>query len=108
MDENSEAVEDAKSAMRWVRANAARLGIDPNRIVACGGATGGHLAASVAALEEFDSPGDDVRFSAKPNVMMLHYPLLDFLEGGTRTMPFLDALDGNRELGERFSPSTPT
>ncbi len=99
------AVEDAKSAMRWVRANAAQLGIDPNRIVSCGGSSGGHLAASVGVLEEFDAAGDDVRFSAKPNGMMLHFPLLDFLEGGTRTMPFLDALDGDKVLGERLSPA---
>ncbi|MDZ4850269.1 MAG: alpha/beta hydrolase fold domain-containing protein [Pirellulaceae bacterium] len=99
------AVEDAKSAMRWVRSNAERLGIDPNRIVACGGSSGGHLAASVATLAEFDSADDDLRFSAKPNAMMLHFPLLDFLEGGTRSMPFLDALDGDRDLGERLSPA---
>jgi len=99
------AVEDAKSAMRWVRANATRLGIDPNRIVSCGGSSGGHLAASIGVLEEFDAPGDDVRFSAKPNAMMLHFPLLDFLAGGTRTMPFLDALDGDKVLGERLSPA---
>ena len=97
------AVEDAKSAMRpAVRTNAAKLGIDPNRIVSCGGSSGGHLASSVAALADFDAPGDDSRISASPNAMMLHYPLLDFLEGGTRTTPFLDALDGDRELGEPF------
>ena len=95
------AVEDAKSAMRWVRANAARLGIDPNRIVSCGGSSGGHLAASVAALEDFDSPGDDLRISARPNAMLLHYPLLDFLEGGTRTTPFLDALGRQQSVQRR-------
>jgi acetyl esterase/lipase len=33
-------VEDAKSALGWMRANAARLGIDPDRIVAAGGSAG--------------------------------------------------------------------
>src|SRR4029079_6969023 len=31
------AVEDSKSAIRWVRANAAKLGIDPEKVIASGG-----------------------------------------------------------------------
>ena len=38
-------VADAKSAIRYVRKEAARLGVDPNRIVAGGGSAGGHIAA---------------------------------------------------------------
>ena len=40
-----ECVQDAKSAVRWMRKNAATLGIDPDRIVAAGGSAGGHIAA---------------------------------------------------------------
>ncbi len=39
---------DCKTAVRWLRANAARLGIDPERIGAIGGSAGGHLAAMLA------------------------------------------------------------
>ena len=39
-----EAMADARSAVRWVRANASKLGVDPNRIVAAGGSSGGHIA----------------------------------------------------------------
>ena len=39
---------DAKAAVRWARAKAATLGIDPDRIVAGGESAGGHLAAAVA------------------------------------------------------------
>ena len=49
--------QDAKSAMRWVRAHAAELGIDPERIAAAGGSAGGHLAAFVSLVEGLDDPG---------------------------------------------------
>jgi acetyl esterase/lipase len=36
---------DCKAAVRWVRANASKHGIDPNQIGAIGGSAGGHLVA---------------------------------------------------------------
>jgi acetyl esterase/lipase len=36
---------DAKAAVRWIRARAGELGIDPERIAAWGESAGGHLAA---------------------------------------------------------------
>ena len=51
------AIEDAKAAVRWLRANASAHGIDPDRIGAIGGSAGAHLAAllgtshKAAALE---------------------------------------------------------
>jgi acetyl esterase/lipase len=42
-------VEDAKTHIRWVRANATRLGIDPNRIAIVGYSAGGHIALYTAS-----------------------------------------------------------
>lgn len=67
-------VSDAKSAIRYVRKHAGRLGIDPDRIVAGGGSAGGHLAAAVATLADFDAPSDDLSFSAVPNALALFNP----------------------------------
>jgi acetyl esterase len=72
-------VEDAKSAMRWLRAKAGELGIDPDKIIASGGSAGGHLAAATALIDKFDAEGDP-KISAKPNAMVLFNPALNIDE----------------------------
>jgi acetyl esterase/lipase len=69
-------VADAKSALRWIRANAAKLGIDPQRIAAAGGSAGGHLAAAIATLPGLDDPNDDKRVSCVPAALVLFNPAL--------------------------------
>jgi acetyl esterase/lipase len=41
-------IQDVKAAIRFLRANAGRYGIDPARVYAWGGSAGGHLAALAA------------------------------------------------------------
>jgi len=64
-------VEDGKSAVRWLRANAAKLGIDPNRIVASGHSCGGHIAACTSTIKGLDFQGEDLSVSSKPNLLVL-------------------------------------
>ena len=70
-------LEDAKSAMRWVRSRAKELQIDPNRIVASGGSAGGYLAAATALVPGWDDPQDNLAISAKPNVLVLFFPVVN-------------------------------
>jgi acetyl esterase len=72
---------DAKSALRYLRSHAAELQIDPGRIAAAGGSAGGHLAAALAIVEGFDDPQDDAKVSCKPDLLILHYPVIDLLDG---------------------------
>jgi len=67
-------VKDAKSAIRFVRKNAARLGVDPHRIVAAGGSAGGHLAAACGTITGFDEANEDTGISSRPNAMLLFNP----------------------------------
>jgi acetyl esterase/lipase len=69
-------VADAKSCIRWVRKNADRLGIDPQRIAVGGGSAGGHLAAAVATLPGLEEAGEDTSVSAMPNALVLFNPAL--------------------------------
>ena len=59
-------VDDARDALRYVRANAGKLGVDPNRIAAGGGSAGGHIAACLGVIEEDPA--------SKPNAMALFNP----------------------------------
>jgi acetyl esterase len=72
----AQCVADAKSAIRWVRKNAARLGVDPNRVVAAGGSAGGHLAGCIAVVPDLDEPGEDTSISGVPNAAVLFNPAL--------------------------------
>jgi acetyl esterase/lipase len=47
-------LQDCKAAIRWLRKNAARYQIDPDRIGVLGGSAGGHLAAMVALTTPAD------------------------------------------------------
>jgi acetyl esterase len=59
-------VEDARSAVRWMRKNSKRLGIDPNKLITSGGSGGGHLAACMMIAKSVEAEGDDLSISTIP------------------------------------------
>lgn len=97
------AVEDAKSAIRWVRGHATELGIDPGKIIAAGGSAGGHLAACTALATAYDAETDDKSISAKPNAMVLFNPAMNiatlFKERATGNSPI------SLETAEAITPN---
>ncbi len=72
-----ECVKDGKSAVRWIRANAKKLGIDPERLAAGGGSAGGHVAAATGNLPGLEEEGEDLSVSSKPNALVLFNPVYD-------------------------------
>jgi acetyl esterase len=94
-------VEDAKSAVRWLRAHAGELGIDGGRLIASGGSAGGHLAAATALVPGFDAPGEDVKVSCVPDALVLFNPALN-LTLIDLEIPGSAAADIRREISPTF------
>jgi acetyl esterase len=67
-------VEDARSAMRWVKQHAAELGVDPERVIASGGSAGGTLSLLMALGDGPDSADDDLTISPRPCALVLFNP----------------------------------
>lgn len=88
---------DAKSAIRHVRAHAAELGIDPERIAGAGGSAGGHLAAFTALVDGLDDPQDDLKVSCKPDALVLFNPVFNNGPGEW----------GHERVGKRYRDFSP-
>lgn len=75
-----ECLMDAKSAIRWIRANAKKYNIDVSKVVAAGQSAGGYLAISTAMINEFDEVTDDLLISCVPNAVMLFSATVNVIE----------------------------
>jgi len=75
-------VYDVKSSIRWVRKNAAKYNIDPNKIVVAGHSAGGELAAMMGATNDiasFEGDGCNKNISSKVNAVIDMDGLLAFI-----------------------------
>jgi acetyl esterase/lipase len=71
-------IHDVKAAIRWTRANAARLGVDADKIVVAGYSAGGMLslmAAGTNGKPEFEGAGGTPGVSSDVNASIGVYPL---------------------------------
>jgi acetyl esterase/lipase len=71
-------IHDTKAAIRWTRANAEKLGVEPNRIVVAGYSAGGMLSLMAAATngrKEFEGDGGNAGVSSDVNACIGVYPL---------------------------------
>jgi len=98
------AVEDAKSAIRWVRSHADEWGVDPTKIIAAGGSAGGHLAACTAFVAAYDVPGES-SISSKPSALVLFNPAMNIAtlhkeRAGTSTTAI------SLEMAEAITPNS--
>jgi acetyl esterase len=70
-------IADVKSAVRWLRTQAADINVDPGRIAAFGDSAGGHLAACAGLLPGLEAEGEDLAVSSRPDALILFYPITD-------------------------------
>lgn len=75
-------VKDGRAAVRYIRANAEKLGIDPGRIAVGGGSAGGHVAAGTALFDGVDHGDEDLGISCRPDALVLFFPVIDTSENG--------------------------
>ena len=74
-------VEDVKAAVRFLRANAGRFHLDPERIGAVGGSAGGHLALMLgltADVAPFEGSGPNQGASSRVQAVVNFYGPTDF------------------------------
>jgi hypothetical protein len=80
-------IEDCKAAVRFLRANAQKYNLDPNRFAAWGGSAGGHLAAMLGTtgdINEFDV-GENLSCSSKVQAVVDYFGPTDLI--GFHRMP---------------------
>ncbi len=103
-------IQDAQRAIRIVRSESIRFGIEPNKIGIIGFSAGGHLASTAGTHfnEKFYEPVDanDIA-SARPDFMILIYPVISmgpYSHSGSRS----SLLGGNasKEMVDKFSNET--
>lgn len=104
-------VMDARSALRYVRENAADFGIDPQKLLAGGGSAGGHVAACTALESAPDDPQDNTSVSPRPAALVLLNPVIDVGPEGyahdyvKNNTPDWTTIDPITQADQNFPPS---
>lgn len=75
-------IQDAQQAIRLVRQNAQKWGIDSNKIGIMGFSAGGHLASTAATHFEYDYLNISDQISRRPDFQILIYPVITMKEFG--------------------------
>ena len=82
-------IADCRNAVRWVRAHAKELGVNPDKIAVAGGSAGGYLALMVGLSDDKTGPGGDptAKHSAKVSAVIDMYGVVSFAKRGKGEVP---------------------
>lgn len=89
------AVHDTKAAVRWLRANAKKYHIDPERIGVMGGSAGGHLAQFLGVtsdVKEFEGDGGNPTESSQVACVVNYYGPSDFTKSYGKSVDAAEVL----------------
>jgi len=107
-------IHDVKAAIRWTRANAARLGVDADKIVVAGYSAGGMLALMAAGTNgrpEFEGAAGTPGVSSNVNACIGVYPLASaqtargLFPEGQATPENIAAASPTSYIGASFAPT---
>lgn len=110
-------LQDAQEAMRYVRQNAAKWNIDPNKIGILGFSAGGHLAATLST--HYDDKVYESKFnvSARPDFSLLIYPVISMqneithkgsqnnLLGDNPSQKLIDSFSNEKRITSKTPPA---
>ncbi|MFD2941588.1 alpha/beta hydrolase [Flavobacterium notoginsengisoli] len=98
-------LQDAQEALRYVRQNAAKWNIDPNKIGILGFSAGGHLAATLSTHYDDKVYESNFKVSARPDFSILIYPVISMENEITHKGSQTNLLGNNpsQELINNFS-----
>lgn len=95
---------DARRAVKFVKYNAKKFGINPDKVLIAGSSAGGHLALSTSCyIDSGNNDGDEIdKLSSDVVGTILCYPvvsLVEYTNGGTRNV----FADGDTAVEYKFS-----
>src|SRR3954447_6058576 len=102
-----DAVADVRRAARYIRLNAAKYGVDPNRLGVCGMSAGGHLSLMLgtASDEGNKTATDEVeRASDRVACVVAYFAPVDLREWVGKLTDKFPALDFDKKLADSVSP----
>jgi acetyl esterase/lipase len=97
------AVQDVKCAVRWLRANAERLGIDANQIAVAGGSAGGHLAMMIgytSDVPELEGNGGNNNTSSRVQAVIDLYGPTDLTDDFAKSRGEVVRFMGGKKFDE--------
>ena len=95
-------IADCRNAVRWVRAHAKELGVNPDKLAVAGGSAGGYLALMVGLSDDKTGPGGDpqAKVSAKVSAVIDMYGVVNFSKHGKGDVPGVRAEEQKAYLPE--------
>lgn len=103
-------IHDVKAALRWLRANAPRLGVDPEKIAVSGNSAGAHLSLMTAATQnvpEFEGDGGNPGVSTTVKACIAFYAPVLLGTPGVALSDAVAALLGRNAAAERVREASP-